>query len=173
MRTIGWIVVPSGGEVEDLLEEAAGVPRARRALGQRHALGDLDDAERRELAGARVEQRGAEPDQLLGRRRVCDGDEDPRGAATWGSRAALHRIPALDEVRLEELELARLALDPILGLLGRDVAVLDDEAADPPEVDRHERRDERLERVLRVLRAVTTRSWITRAHRSSGEVGTR
>ena len=51
-------------------------------------------------------------------------------------------LPALDEVRLEQLELAGLALDPVLGLLGRQVAVLDDEAADPPEVDRDEGRDE-------------------------------
>ena len=49
-------------------------------------------------------------------------------------------VPALDEVRLEQLELAGLALDALLGLVGRDVAVLDDEPADPPEVDRHERR---------------------------------
>ena len=60
--------------------------------------------------------------------------------------------PALDEVRLQQLELARLALDALLGLLGRHVAVLDDEARDPPEVDRHERRDQRLERRLRIAR---------------------
>ena len=49
----------------------------RRALAQRHALGDLDDAERRQLAGSRIEERGAEPDQLLGGGRVGDGDQDP------------------------------------------------------------------------------------------------
>ena len=50
IRTIGWIVVPSGRVVEDALEEAAGVAGAGRALGQRHPLGDLDDAERGQLA---------------------------------------------------------------------------------------------------------------------------
>ena len=65
-------------------------------------------------------------------------------------------VPALDEVRLEQLEGARLALDALLGLLGRHVAVLDDEAADPPEVDRHERRDEGLELDASGSRAATT-----------------
>ena len=47
--------------------------------------------------------------------------------------------PAVDEVWLEQLELARLALDPLLGVGRGQVAVLDHEAADPPEVDRHQR----------------------------------
>ena len=55
MRTIGWIVVPVRRVVEDALEQPPGVAGARRALGQRHALGHLDDAERRQLAGPRVE----------------------------------------------------------------------------------------------------------------------
>ena len=42
--------------------------------------------------------------------------------------------------------------------VGRDVAVLDDEAADPAEVDRDQRRDERLERRLADRGAATTRS---------------
>ncbi len=87
MRTIGWIGVPFGRVVEHLLEEAAGVPRAGRALGQRHALGDLDDAERRQLAGPRIEHRGTEPDQLLGRARVGDRDQDPRGERRLGTHA--------------------------------------------------------------------------------------
>ena len=36
-----------GGVVEDLLEQAPGLAGAGRALGQRHALGDLDDARAR------------------------------------------------------------------------------------------------------------------------------
>ena len=68
---------PVGGVVEDLLEEPAGVARARRALGQGHPLRHLDDAERGQLAGPRVEHRGAQPDQLLGGPRVRDRDEDP------------------------------------------------------------------------------------------------
>ena len=153
-----------GREVEDALEEPAGVAGARRALGERHALGHLDDAERGQLAGPRVEQVGAEPDQLLRRRRVRDRDEDPGGQRRDGSvtpapSARPRRgLPALDEVRLEQLELAGLALDALLGLVGRDVAVLDDEAADPPEVDRHERGDERLDRRVRPIARAMTRS---------------
>ena len=110
---------------------------------------------------ARVEHRRAEADELLGRHRVGDRDEDPGGERRLGGHQAAPLAalggggsprPALDEVRLEQLELAGLALDALLGLLGRDVPVLDDEAADPPEVDRHERGDERLERRLRVAR---------------------
>ena len=81
MRTIGWIGVPFGRVVEDLLEQPSGVPGARRALGQRHALGHLDDAKRGQLAGLGLEHRGAEPDQLLGRARVGDRDQDARRAA--------------------------------------------------------------------------------------------
>ena len=67
-----------GREVEDALEEPAGVPRPRRALRQRHPLGHLDDPERGQLA-ALVEDRRAELDQLLGGERVGDRDQDPRG----------------------------------------------------------------------------------------------
>ncbi len=111
----------------------------------------------------RVEHRRTEADQLLGRARIGDRDEDPGGewrawahAGTSGSGALpgrsgrLRGAPALHEVRLGALEGAGLALHAILGLLGRHVPVLDHEAADPAEVDRHERRDQGLERVLRV-----------------------
>ena len=123
MRTIGWIVVPVGRVVEHALEQASGVPGAGRALGQGHALGDLDDPERRQLAVAWVEHGGAEPDQLLGRRGVGDRDEDPAGSGDFDftSVAGARLVPAVDEVRLEQLELARLALDAVLGLVGRDV----------------------------------------------------
>ena len=155
MRTIGWMVVPVGRVVEHPLEQPPGLAGPRRALGQRHPLRDLDDAQRRQLAGPRVEHRRADADQLLGGARVGDRDEDARAGQRAHARAhaatsASARVPALDEVRLEQLELAGLALDPLLRLVGRHVAVLDDEAADPPEVDRHERRDQRLERGLRV-----------------------
>ncbi len=87
---------PGRGVVEHLLEQPTGVPGAGCALGQRHPLGHLDDAQGRQLAGARVEHRGTEPDQLLGRARVRDRDEDPRGewrpgahpAASWPAGAA-------------------------------------------------------------------------------------
>ena len=82
---------PVRGVVEHPLEEPPGVPGARRALGQRHALGHLDDPERRQLARPPVEHRGAEPDELLGGHRVGDRDEDPaRGAAP---SAAISRSP--------------------------------------------------------------------------------
>ena len=68
-----------GHEVEDLLEQPARVAGACRALGQRHALGHLHDPERRQLPGPLVHQGAAEPDELGGRARVGDGDEDPRG----------------------------------------------------------------------------------------------
>ena len=66
------------------LEQPSRVAGAGRALGQRHPLGHLDDAERGQLARPRVEHRGAEPDQLLRRHRVGDRDEDP-GGERWPS----------------------------------------------------------------------------------------
>ena len=77
---------PLGDVVEDLLEQAPRLAGARRALGQGHALGHLDDAQRRQLAGARLQQRRADPDQLLGGERVGDRDQDPRR-----ERLAAHR----------------------------------------------------------------------------------
>ena len=64
-------------EIENALEEPAGVPGAGGALAQRHPFGHLDDAERRQLAGPWIEHRGPEADQLLGGHRVGDRDEDP------------------------------------------------------------------------------------------------
>ena len=134
MRTIGWIVVPVRRVVEHLLEQSPGVPGAGRALGQRHALGDLDDAQRRQRARPRIEHGGPEPDQLLGRARVGDRDEDPcrerrARAHRDGATASLGGVPLVHEIRLEQLELARLTLDAILGLVRRLVPVLDDEAS--------------------------------------------
>ena len=80
-----------GREVEDTLEEPAGVPRPCRAFRQRHPLGHLDDPERGQLAVLLVEDRRAELDQLLGRERVGDRDQDPRGER----RAAHARTSAL------------------------------------------------------------------------------
>ena len=77
-----------GHEVEDALEQPAGVPGAGRALGQGHALGHLDDARAPSARRPRVQEGGAEPDQLLGGARVGDRDEDPRRAAARASRPA-------------------------------------------------------------------------------------
>ena len=44
-----------------------------------------------------------------------------------------------DQVRLEQLEFARLTLHSLVGLLAREAPVLDHELADTSEVDRHER----------------------------------
>ncbi len=84
IRTIGWILRALGDEVEDALEQSAGVARPRGALGQRHALGHLDDAEGRELALAGIEQVGSEPDQLLRGRGIGDGYDDPGRKHAFG-----------------------------------------------------------------------------------------
>ena len=143
-----------GRVVEDLLQQPARLPGARRALGQRHALGHLDDAERGQLAGPRLHQRGADPDRAPPRSAGSRPGSGSGTAAVAGVHAPASAArarpssprrplgpPAVDEVRLEQLELARLALDPLLGVGRRQVPGLDDEAADPPEVDRHERGD--------------------------------
>ena len=54
------------------------------------ALLTLDWREKKvpEFAGAWVEHRGAEVDELLGRARVGDGDEDPRGEWSLGAHPA-------------------------------------------------------------------------------------
>src|SRR5262249_52367885 len=77
-----------GCEVEDALEQAAGVARPGGALAERHPLGHLDDAERSQLPGPRIEERGAEPDQLLRGGGVRDGNQDPGGERSAG---AAHR----------------------------------------------------------------------------------
>ena len=153
---------PVGGVVEDALEQAAGVPGTGRALRQGHALGHLDDPERGDLAVLGVEHRGPEADELLGGHRVGDRDEDATGERRLGAHrgasagpapsagpvpaaSSADGLPALDQVRLQQLELARLALDAVLGGVGRDGAVLDDEGADAPEVDRHEGGDHRFD----------------------------
>ena len=81
---------PVRREVEHALEEAPGVAGAGGAFAQRHSLRDLDDAQGRELAGARVEESGAQPDQLLGGGRVGDGNEDPGGQ--WPTTLRAHRF---------------------------------------------------------------------------------
>ena len=94
--------------VEDALEEAPGVAGAGRALGQRHALGDLDDPERRQLAGPRVEHRRAEADELLGGHRVGDRDEDRgRGAAASAASCRLRRAVAVSSARRGTASAAR------------------------------------------------------------------
>ncbi len=77
-----------GHVVQDLLEEAPRLPGPGRALGQRHALGHLDDAQRRQLAGSRLHQRRADADQLLRGQRVGDRDQDPRGQRLRGHAPA-------------------------------------------------------------------------------------
>jgi hypothetical protein len=84
---------PLGSEIEDPLEEPPGVPGPGRSLRKWHALGHLDDSERGQLAGPRLEQIRPEPDELLGGRGVRDGDEDPprqrRPARHAGASAAV------------------------------------------------------------------------------------
>ena len=130
-------------ELEHPLQQPARLPRPRGALRERHALGHLDDAERRERAAV-LDQRRADAHQVGGGPRVGERHQDVlrqlaarsararlrrRCASTGrgGHRAAvartpfassLDRVPALDEVRLGQLERARLALDEGLGLVG-------------------------------------------------------
>src|SRR5688500_18413436 len=54
----------------------------------------------------------------------------------WGPVA--HLAPARDEIRLELLELARLVVDDTLGLVGRHVERVTDEARGPAEVERRQ-----------------------------------
>ena len=77
-----------GDVVQDLLEEAPCLPGPGRALGQRHALGHLDDAQRRQLAGSRLQERRADADQLLRGQRVGDRDQDPGGQRLCGHAPA-------------------------------------------------------------------------------------
>ena len=143
-------------ELEHALEQAPRLARPRRALGKRHALGHLDDAERsqraaRAAAAPRRCERGRPPSAgwpagsgcALARRpwRSCVGGV---ALATVATGLAVHgrALPALDEIRLGQLEDARLALDKRLGLIGRQLCRLEDEAGDAGEVERHERRDE-------------------------------
>ena len=80
--------------VEDLLEQPAGMPGAGRALGQGHPLGHFHDAQRGQFAGPRVEHRGTQPDELLGRARVGDRDEDAPGQRRLGAHEADSRSRA-------------------------------------------------------------------------------
>ena len=137
-----------GRVVEDALQQPAGLPGLGGALAERRSLGHLHDPEHGQAAALAVEQGRADPDQLLGGQRVGDGDQDSRGerrarhsAGRFRAGAAgLRRLgPVLDEIWLEQLELSSLALNPLLGLVGGQAPVLDHEAADAPEVDRHER----------------------------------
>ena len=70
---------PLRGVVQDLLEEAPRLPRQRRAVGEGDVLGDLHDPEDGQLARPRIHDLGADPHEVLGGRRVCDGDEDAGG----------------------------------------------------------------------------------------------
>ena len=87
---------PVRGVVEDPLEQATSVTGPCRALGQGHPLGHLDDAQRRQLAGPRIEDGGADPDQFLGRRRVGDRDEDARRERRLGLHATPPATPVAD-----------------------------------------------------------------------------
>ena len=85
-------------EVVDALEEPPGMTGLRRTLGERLALGHLDDAQGDELpAMFGVEERRAKPQQVARRARVGERDEDARrkrspavhaDAATAGATAS-------------------------------------------------------------------------------------
>ena len=75
------------GVVEDALQQPAGLAGPGRALAQRRALRHLHDPQDGQGAGAPVHQRGADSDQLLGRQRIGDGDQDPRRQRRAGHRS--------------------------------------------------------------------------------------
>ena len=157
-----------GRVVEDALEEPAGVSGTGRTLGQGHPLGDLDDAERRQLAHPPIEHGRTEADELLGGHRVGDRDEDAHGERRLGHQPSPTGVGVAAAVAIPPAPLASFQRPTRYGLSSSNsrawrstrssawsvvtVRFSIDEAADAPEVDRHECRDERLERGLRVTR---------------------
>ena len=153
---------PVGGEVEDALEEPAGVAGPGRALGQRHPLGHLDDPERGQLTGPLVEHGGAEPDELLGRHRVGDRDQDPGGRGRSRVVGRLARRTAPRRPRSSAAARRRPQRSTRYGLSSSNSRACRStrssacsvvrcrfsmtKLADPAEVDRDERGDQRLER---------------------------
>ena len=96
--------------------------------------------------------------RVIGRFRTASGRPRwprARGRPPW---RRLPAWPALDQIRLEQLELAGLPLDVLLGLLFGEPPVLDDQATDAAEVDRHERGHEPLDVGMSPKLAETSRS---------------
>ena len=83
-----------GGVVQDLLEQASRLSRQGRAVGEGDVLGDLHDPEHGQLAGPRVHDLGADPHEVLRRRRVRDGDEDAGGERRAPAHADAPAAPA-------------------------------------------------------------------------------
>ncbi len=83
-----------GHVVEHLLEQAPGLARSRRTVAQGHPLGDLDDAQRGQLAGPLIHQRRTDADQLLGGERVGDRDQDPCGEGLGAHELAAPSLSA-------------------------------------------------------------------------------
>ena len=127
------------------------MPGAGRALGQRHALGDLDDPERRQLAAARVQEVRAE---RISSSAVAGLATGMRIRAGSGDVAFMRPPPASAQrstrYGFSSSNSRAWRSTRSSAWVGRDGAVLDDEAADAAEVDRHERGDEGLHLGLRV-----------------------
>ena len=68
-----------GRVVEDSLQQPAGLAGLGGTLAERRSLGHLDDPEHGQAAVLAVEQGRSDADQLLGRQRVGDGDQDSSG----------------------------------------------------------------------------------------------
>ena len=130
------------------------MPGAGRALGQRHALGHLDDARartaRRPAGRASPRRAGSAPRRSSGWR---PGSGSGRGAAAGPSArpsaasASFQRSTryGLSSSNSRAWRSTRSSAWSVVTLRFSMTKL-----ADPPEVDRHERRDERLERRLRV-----------------------
>ena len=128
IRTIGWIARALRGEVEDALEEAAGVAGPRRALADSGMPSGTSTMPSAVSSPARGSSRAA-PSRISSSAvaglatgmRIRAGQRRPAASRRRPGRfgGVDGGPPALDEVRLEQLELAGLALDAILGLLGR------------------------------------------------------
>src|SRR5512146_2708549 len=162
MRTIGWIGVPCGTKSRTRCSRRRAW-RARVAPSERAIPSGTSTMPSAVSSPPRGSRRSAprrtSSSAVAG---LATGMTTRIGSGslmTWDSRYAGARVaravrpagpsvPALEEVGLQALELTGLALDALLRPLRRQVTILDDEARDAPEVDRHEGRDEGVEPVL-------------------------
>ena len=138
-------------EVEDALEQPARVPGPRRALGQGHALGHLDDAQRgraRRPAGRAAPARsGSAPRRSTGWR-PGSGSGPAAGSALIGAGRSRPPASAQRSTRYglssSNSRAWRSTLSSAASVVRSRFSMT--KLADPAEVDRNQRGDDRLER---------------------------